>query len=90
MGCVMFGFRSKYYKQVEAKLQSIQVNLENNYKDEAILARKECEEMLEQLNQEGKLKKADYDYFKSQLHGYEARMIGYNHTNISNFLKERY
>lgn len=86
----MFGFRSKYYKQVEAKLQSIQVNLENNYKDEAISAKKECEELLEQLHQEDKLKKSDYDYFKSQLRSYEARMVGYNHTNISHFLKERY
>lgn len=86
----MFGFRSKYYKEVDAKLQSIRVNLENNYKDEAISSRKECEALIEQYKEEGKLKQGEYDSFKDQLYRYKVRMEGYNHTNISQFLKERY
>ncbi|MGN0298616.1 MAG: hypothetical protein ACI4C1_05455 [Lachnospiraceae bacterium] len=88
----MFGFfgHSKYYRELEAKLQSIQVNLENNYKDEAISAKKECEVLLEQYKEEGKIKPGEYDFLSGQLRGYAARMEGYNHTNISNFLKERY
>lgn len=86
----MFGFRSKYYKEIEAKLNSIQMNLENNYKDEAISAQKEGEALLEQYKEEGKIKPHEYEMFRSKLYSYKVRMVGYDHTNISKFLKDRY
>lgn len=87
---IMFFKKSKARRQVVDKFNEIQVNLENNYKDLAILSRKELEGMLEELHKKGELSETDYSYYKNKADDLKQKMEGYDHTNISKFLKERY
>ena len=54
--------RKKALKEIEEKLNTVQMYLENNYKD-----------MIQK-------KMAEFD----------AKLVHYGHTNVSEFLKERY
>jgi hypothetical protein len=64
-------------KEIEGLFNEIQINLENNYKDLAIGARKKAEIRLEEVK--GELKDKDYARLKSKLDDYTKRMEGYHH-----------
>ncbi len=66
-------------KEIEALFHEIQINLENNYKDLAISARKQAEEALSRCETSGELKEKDYKRFLAQLEDYTKRMEGYHH-----------
>lgn len=74
----MFNSKAKQArKEIEELFNEIQINLENNYKDLAIGARKKAEERLGQMK--GELKDKDYEKLKKQLDDYTKRMEGYHH-----------
>lgn len=76
----MFNSKSKMAKKaIETLFNEIQINLENNYKDLAIDARKKAESRLESLKNSGDLSEKDYDKLKLTLDGYVKRMEGYHH-----------
>ena len=76
----MFGAKKKNGKQeIEALFHEIQINLENNYKDLAISARKKAEVRLRDLQENGELKEMDYGKLKVKLDEYTTRMEGYHH-----------
>lgn len=76
----MFGAKKKAGKQeMEALFHEIQINLENNYKDLAISARKKAAVRLQELQESGELKEKDYGKLKRQLDDYTTRMEGYHH-----------
>ncbi len=76
----MFQSKSKTAKkEIEAIFNEIQINLENNYKDLAIGARKKAESRLSQLQADGSLKEKDYNKLKATLDDYTKRMEGYHH-----------
>lgn len=76
----MFHFRSKQAKkEMETLFQEIQINLENNYKDLAIGARKKAEQRLEALKKAGELSEKEYIKLKRVLDSYTERMVGYHH-----------
>ena len=56
-----------------------QINLENNYKDLAISARKQAEVKLAEYQAAGELKEKEYKKLKEQLDEYTKRMEGYHH-----------
>ncbi len=66
-------------KEIEGIFRDIQINLENNYKDLAIAARKRAEERLEDLKVSGELADKDYKALKKKLDEYTERMKGYHH-----------
>ena len=66
-------------REMEALLNDIQINLENNYKDLAIKARKDAELKLSELKEKGELKDKDYQRLKAKLDDYTKRMEGYHH-----------
>lgn len=79
-GICMFNSKSKMAKKaIETLFNEIQINLENNYKDLAIDARKKAESRLESLKNSGDLSEKDYDKLKLTLDGYVKRMEGYHH-----------
>ncbi len=82
--------RRKARKALDEKLNSIQMNLENNYKDLAIITRREAVALLEEYRTKGILKDSDIASFEKRLTEYDKRMQNYGHTDISSFLKERY
>lgn len=76
----MFGLgRSAAYKEMEKLLNDIQINLENNYKDLAINARKAAEERMAQMKAGGELSDREYKKLKERLDSYAQRMVGYHH-----------
>lgn len=76
----MFKSRSKQAKkEMEELFHEIQINLENNYKDLAIGARKKTAERLEELNASGELNAKDYSKLKARLDEVTKKMEGYHH-----------
>ena len=76
----MFNSKSKKArKEVEAIFNDIQINLENNYKDLAIGARKKAEKRLDELKQAGELSDKDYAKLKVKMDDFTKRMKGYHH-----------
>ncbi len=76
----MFQLKSKQGKrEIEELFNEIQINLENNYKDLAIGARKKAAVRLEELHSEDKLSDKDYNKLKAILDDYTKRMEGYHH-----------
>lgn len=73
-------FNSKQTKakhEVENLINEMKINLENNYKDLAIGARKMAVAKLEELKDE--MKEKDYNKLKTILDDYTKRMEGYHH-----------
>ncbi|MDD6326842.1 MAG: hypothetical protein PUA62_00105 [Lachnospiraceae bacterium] len=76
----MFHPKSKSAKkQMEQLFGDIQINLENNYKDLAIGARKQAEKQLALFQEDGSLTEKDYRKLKQTLDDYTKRMEGYHH-----------
>lgn len=76
----MFDKNSKQARrEIEALFNDIQINLENNYKDLAIKARKDAELKLTELKEKGELKDKDYGKLKARLDDFTKRMEGYHH-----------
>ena len=75
-------------EELEELLNTLQVNLENNYKDLAIQARKDAEACFARLDAQGALNKKTRARYRARLDEYAGRMAHYDHTNISKFLKE--
>lgn len=76
----MFDKNSKQARrEMEALFNDIQINLENNYKDLAIKARKDAELKLTELKEKGELKDKDYEKMKARLDDFTKRMEGYHH-----------
>jgi len=76
----MFNSKGKQAKkEIEALFNDIQINLENNYKDLAIGARKKAEERLKSMEASGELKDKDYKKLKATLDDYTKRMEEYHH-----------
>lgn len=76
----MFNSKSKQAKKEILQLfNEIQINLENNYKDLAIGARKKAETRLDELKSTEELTEKDYKKLKATLDDYTKRMEGYHH-----------
>lgn len=76
----MFNSKSKKAKkEIEEIFNDIQINLENNYKDLAIGARKKAAARLEELNTSGELSDKDYKTLKIKMDDFTKRMEGYHH-----------
>lgn len=82
--------RKKALKEMEAKLNAVQMYLENNYKDLTLQSYKEAKEAFEKLEESGVLKPKDIEQIKKRLAEFDAKLVHYGHTNVSEFLKERY
>lgn len=76
----MLHSQSKQAKQeIEMLFHEIQINLENNYKDLAIGARKQAEVRLAAFKEQNRLSEKAYNKLKATLDDYTKRMEGYHH-----------
>ena len=66
-------------QQLNAKLNEINMNLANNYKDLAHDALKELDQMVEDLKQSGDLKEKDYQKMRQMVDGYKVKLSDYHH-----------
>lgn len=65
--------------RIELSFNEIQINLENNYKDLAISARKKTEDLLQSLHYSGELPLKYYEKYTKQLTEYTKKMGNYHH-----------
>jgi hypothetical protein len=66
-------------QQLNAKLNEMNMNLANNYKDLAHDALKELDQMVEDLKQSGDLKEKDYQKMCQMVDGYKVKLSDYHH-----------
>ena len=74
-------FKSAKEKELDAIIQRIEVNMQNNYKDNAQDAFKEFEEALTALKNEGKMKTSIIEKYDSILEIYKENLKGYTHKD---------
>ena len=66
-------------QQLNAKLNEMNMNLANNYKDLAHDALKELDQMVKDLKQSGDLKEKDYQKMRQMVDGYKVKLSDYHH-----------
>ncbi len=74
-------FKSKYERELETYIDRINMNMSNNYKDNAQAALKELEARYEELKAAGALKAKDAAMFETQIGIYRNRLKGYTHKD---------
>ena len=77
-------------KEIEEKLNTVQMYLENNYKDLTLQSYKDAKEVVERYEKSSLLKQKDKDMIQKKMAEFDAKLVHYGHTNVSEFLKERY
>lgn len=82
--------RKKALKEIEEKLNTVQMYLENNYKDLTLQSYKDAKEVVERYEKSGLLKQKDKNMIQKKMAEFYAKLVHYGHTNVSEFLKERY
>lgn len=82
--------RKKALKEIEEKLNTVQMYLENNYKDLTLQSYKDAKEVVERYEKSGLLKQKDKDMIQKKMAEFDTKLVHYGHTNVSEFLKERY
>lgn len=65
--------------EIDALMNELKMNLENNYKDLAHDALKKLHETLERHHADGQLKDKDYNKYKKIADEYSAKMADYHH-----------
>ncbi len=79
----MFGWLGglKGNKTLDAIIQRIEMNMENNYKDAAQLNLKELEVAYEELSNAGKLNEKQKAHYSSQISAFKSRMKNFTHKD---------
>lgn len=77
----LFGKKLNAARQLDEKLERIQMNFENNYKDAAQLNLKEFEALFGTLVKEGKLSEKQKEHYERQLADCEARLRNFTHKD---------
>ena len=68
-------------KTLDAIIQRIEMNMENNYKDAAQLNLKELEEAYEELSVAGKLNDKQKAYYSDKIAAFKSRMKNFTHKD---------
>lgn len=74
-------FKSKSEKQLDEIIKSMEMNMSNNYKDNAQDNLRELEETFSSMKSEGKLKEKVAKRYETILLEYQEKMKGYSHKD---------
>ena len=74
-------FRSKAQKELDAIIERLQMNMANNYKDNAQSDLKELEEAIGLAKKSGSLKPAVLEKYETVLGTLKERLKGYSHKD---------
>ena len=77
----LFNFKSSAEKQLDGLIQKMEMNLSNNYKDNAQSDLKKLEETLAEMKAAGTLKEAVQVKYESIMETYRQRLKGYSHKD---------
>jgi len=74
-------FKSKEEKEMDAIIQRLEMNMSNNYKDNARDNLKELEETFDNFRSQGRIKPVVITEYEQILDGYREKMKGYSHKD---------
>lgn len=74
-------FKSKQEKMLDSVIASINMNMSNNYKDNAQEDLKQFEELLTAFVEEGSLKGSVLSYYETQFGIYKERLKNFTHKD---------
>ncbi len=74
-------FKSKAEKELDAIIQRLEMNMSNNYKDNAQDDLKELEIKYNELLSLGKIKDKTLSRYQAILDGYKEKLKGYSHKD---------
>ena len=74
-------FKSADERAMDAIMMKIDMNMSNNYKDNAQMDLKDFEELFEEVKAKGKLNPKKLAKYESYLGDYRARLKGYTHKD---------
>lgn len=74
-------FKNKYEKKLDEILDEMQMNMSNNYKDNAIKNLSEFESALSRFSEQGRLKDKSLKKYESTLKNFKERLKGYSHRD---------
>ena len=69
--------RKKALKEIEEKLNTVQMYLENNYKDLTLQSYKDAKEVVERYEKSGLLKQKDKDIIQKKMEEFDAKLVHY-------------
>lgn len=74
-------FKSKYERELDALIERIDMNMSNNYKDNAQADFREFEAALNRFIEEGVLKGKTRSFYEIRLRTYKSKLAGYTHKD---------
>lgn len=77
----MFLFKNKYERELDILIDRMEMDMSNNYKDNAQSDLKDYESRLNELKNQGLLKDKASHYYDQVLGTYRERMKGYSHKD---------
>lgn len=78
---LFFRKRANAARQLDEKLERIQMNFENNYKDAAQLNLKEFGALLMEFEQNGSISEKQKEYYERRQSELEARLQNFTHKD---------
>ena len=74
-------FRSKEEKELDAKLERVENNMSNNYKDAAQADYKEYLKLLDEVEKSGKLSGKKLEYYRNLTEEYSKKLANFTHKD---------
>ena len=74
-------FKSRYEKELDALMTKIDMNMSNNYKDNAQADFQELESRFTEMKERGHLKEKSRLYYENRVSDYREKLKGYTHKD---------
>lgn len=74
-------FKSRYEKELDALMTRIDMNMSNNYKDNAQADFQELESRFTEMKEQGRLKEKNCLYYENRVSDYREKLKGYTHKD---------
>ena len=74
-------FKSRYERELDAIIFKIDMNMSNNYKDNAQMDLQDLEDTFKEYCEQGKLKEKTCQKYESILESYRIKLKGYTHKD---------
>ena len=74
-------FKSRYEKELDALMAKIDMNMSNNYKDNAQADFQELESRFTEMKEQGRLKEKTCLYYENRVSDYREKLKGYTHKD---------
>ena len=74
-------FKSRYEKELDALMTKIDMNMSNNYKDNAQADFQELESRFTEKKEQGRLKEKTCLYYENRVSDYREKLKGYTHKD---------